>query len=141
MTQAVNPRLIDAESIRLLKHELRTPVNHIVGYSELLAEAAADAGEEELTRAARTMHEGGCALAELFEKHWSTSAEEMDLSQMNALGKAILPTVQRIEEEASVAARITSSDACAADVGRIRQAIHRLTTIQELGLIPSLRRT
>ena len=141
MTRAGNTLLIGLESVRLLKHELRTLVNHIVGYSELLAEAAADAGEEEMSRAARTIHEGGCALTELFENYWAKSTAEMDISQLDALSNTIHPTVQRIAEAVTLAAKITNNDTYVTDLGRIRQAVHRLTTIQELGLVPSMRRT
>ncbi len=33
---------LSADLVRQLRHELRTPINHIIGYSEMLEEVAAD---------------------------------------------------------------------------------------------------
>lgn len=37
---------MDSDPLSQLRHDLRTPINHILGYSELLAEEAQDAGHE-----------------------------------------------------------------------------------------------
>ena len=39
---------VDPAMLRHLRHELRTPVNHIIGYSELLLEVAEDASQSSL---------------------------------------------------------------------------------------------
>jgi CheY-like chemotaxis protein len=39
---ALDPTATRAEFIRKLRHDLRTPLNHIIGYSEILLESAAD---------------------------------------------------------------------------------------------------
>ena len=39
-------KVLRNEYLSILRHELRTPINHIIGYAELLLEEAADAGSE-----------------------------------------------------------------------------------------------
>ena len=36
-------------TLRELRHELRTPINHILGYTEILLEEASEAGLAEVT--------------------------------------------------------------------------------------------
>jgi CheY-like chemotaxis protein len=45
--------------LRTLRHELRTPVNHILGYSELLLEEAEDAAQDALADRLRQIHDDG----------------------------------------------------------------------------------
>jgi signal transduction histidine kinase len=118
----------------MLKHELRTPVNYIMGYSELLLEAADKAGEAELTKVVTTIYANGRVLCELLDKKLSKSSDGIDISQCNALGNTLHPAIRQIVKAASLASRIQISEAFAADLGRIRQAVYRLTTIPELGM-------
>jgi CheY-like chemotaxis protein len=57
---------LSADLVRELRHELRTPINHIIGYSEMLEEVAAD-------------------------EHWSDL--QPDLEKVRASGKALLAIV------------------------------------------------
>jgi DNA-binding response OmpR family regulator len=50
---------VDPAKLRHLRHELRTPVNHIVGYSELLLEAAEDASRAGLVPHLRRLQAAG----------------------------------------------------------------------------------
>ncbi len=52
-------RLIGESAIRILRHELRTPVNHIVGYSEMLIDEAGDTGYGELVPILRDIQNAG----------------------------------------------------------------------------------
>jgi signal transduction histidine kinase len=60
-----------AEETRTLKHELRTPINHIIGYSELLLEAAEDEGMSGVADQARSIYTDGRALAKLVDRHFA----------------------------------------------------------------------
>src|ERR1051326_9245699 len=62
-------RFMKELNLRSLKHELRTPVNHILGYSELLLESAQDAGDETLMTQARGIHSNGRKLVELIDRN------------------------------------------------------------------------
>ena len=50
---------------RTLRHELRTPINHIVGYSELLLDEAEDLGLEAVIGDLRKIHRAGIELVSL----------------------------------------------------------------------------
>jgi DNA-binding response OmpR family regulator len=50
---------VDPAMLRHLRHELRTPVNHIIGYSELLLEAAEDASQTSLVPHLRQLQAAG----------------------------------------------------------------------------------
>jgi CheY-like chemotaxis protein len=47
------------EELRSLRHELRTPVNHIIGYSEMLLEDAEQADEAQLVDTLQSIHRSG----------------------------------------------------------------------------------
>ncbi len=88
---------MNAEDFRKLKHELRTPVNHILGYSELLMESAADAGDGNIKSLAQQIQNNGQTLARVMEKGLIfTGIEEDDDEQLKALRTSLLPLVQQI---------------------------------------------
>lgn len=58
-----------------LSHELRTPVNHIVGYCELLEEQAAEGGSDNLKADLRKINAAALTWLELMEEHLVPSAE------------------------------------------------------------------
>ncbi len=55
--------------LQQLQHELRTPVNHIIGYSELLQEIATETRTERLIPDLRRIHEGAVQWLALMEEH------------------------------------------------------------------------
>lgn len=46
-------------TLRDLRHELRTPINHILGYTEILLEEAGEAGLAEVTKDLARVHDAG----------------------------------------------------------------------------------
>src|SRR4051812_32187130 len=54
-----------ANLFRTLRHELRTPINHIVGYSELLLDEAEDLGLDAVVDDLRKIHQAGTVLLSL----------------------------------------------------------------------------
>src|SRR5271168_2140573 len=74
--------ILKSPSLANLRHELRTPVNHILGYSELLIEDAGDRHLEAFIPAFQQIQSGGRRLLEsiqtaLAEK--TGSVQEVDL--------------------------------------------------------------
>ena len=66
------------ESLAHLRHELRTPVNHILGYSELLIEDAGGRHLEAFVPALQQIHDGG---RQLLESIQTTLADQVDSSE------------------------------------------------------------
>ena len=54
-----------ADLFRTLRHELRTPINHIVGYSELLLDESEDLGLQTVIDDLRRIHQAGTLLLSL----------------------------------------------------------------------------
>ena len=56
--------ILQGESLSEVRHNLRTPINHILGYGEMLMEDAEDQGREEfLPDLRRIIEDGKLALA------------------------------------------------------------------------------
>jgi len=56
---------ITVDSLAYLRHELRTPINHILGYCELLIEDAGERHLEGFVPVFQQIHNGGRQLLEL----------------------------------------------------------------------------
>jgi len=120
---------MNGEDLRRLKHELRTPVNHIVGYSDLLLETAGDSGDYNIADLARNIHESGQALAKLLEKSLLSPSGDMDDAQMDALRDSIRPTVQHILSILSSHSMLAATDSEKDDLDRIRRAADQLLAL------------
>ena len=68
----------EKHDLQQLQHELRTPVNHIIGYSELLQEVAADTGMERLLPDLRRIHEGAVQRLALMEEYLIPASVMLD---------------------------------------------------------------
>lgn len=116
-----------AEEFRFLKHELRTPINHIVGYSELLMEEAQDAGEPGMAACAKEILANGRILARLLERELLACSDPSNPSPLEALRIVMTSVIQSVA--ASCAGGKYSEDSWQADLGRISAAAHRLSSL------------
>lgn len=57
-----------------LRHALRTPLNHVIGYSELLLEEARERGLEDMAADLRSIHEAGKELLLLIDQLFESNA-------------------------------------------------------------------
>jgi len=117
--------VMTAEHLRKIKHELRTPVNHIIGYSELLMETAADAGDHPVVVRARSIHANGHILARLIEKNLSSPPNEISQTEMNLLRSGILPVLDQLLAEPS---DLVLHTVYAEDFAKIHRAANNLRT-------------
>jgi signal transduction histidine kinase len=117
---------MNAENLRYLKHELRTPVNHIIGYSELLVETAGDVGDNTIADLAKGIHASGQALSRLLERNLAAAATEMGERQMNTLRSSVRPVIEQILAVLRVNPSLLVADIYSQDLERIRQAANQL---------------
>lgn len=122
-------QLLTAEEVAHLRHELRTPVNQIVGYCELMLEDAEESGDayraslltEALTSVREVMH--------LIDTALPTAAVNVGGDSIRALYQALHGPQVRIVEAMSGLLKIsdqTPNDDFVADVCRVRDAAERL---------------
>src|SRR5436305_7220703 len=57
-----------------VRHDLRTPINHIIGFSEILLEEAPPELPENFVQDLQKIRAGGMRLLELLNQHLSTEA-------------------------------------------------------------------
>ena len=82
MTEAPNPGTADH-----VVHQYRTPVNHIMGYSNLLIEEAGDRHLEPFVPALNQIHEGGRRLLESIQRAFGQDADPGAIRTAKASGR------------------------------------------------------
>lgn len=126
VTSGHTPKLRSGETIAQselaeLRHNLRTPVNHILGYSEMLIEDAIAAQNTRVTEALRDAHvTAHGALSDInaaLSNRESVPGEEID-----ALCGKIRPRVERIERRIAEAREAAPHPEWLADLDRIARA-------------------
>ncbi len=83
------------------RHDLLTPMNHIIGYSEMLLEEAEAAGESTLTSAFHTLHQSARRLLEVVnalcgphpDKRRAMADAEALLQEIRTRSEALLPLI------------------------------------------------
>lgn len=116
------------DHLRELKHELRTPVNHILGYSELLLEAADDFGDNTVAVLARSIRARGQLLARLLEATLLSQAGEIS-EKRNELRSSVGPVIQDILAVSCSPLEMSGSASYEQDLERIRVAAHKLMAL------------
>lgn len=125
--KAVAP--LTAAEVSALRHDLRTPVNHIVGYCELLLEdAAADAGDARRT-ALQDALAGARDVLTLIDATLSASGEGVTPGTIDALHTRLRAPHDRILAAMDALGTAAAGEGFQADVERIRHATGRLLAV------------
>jgi signal transduction histidine kinase len=118
-----------------LRHNLRTPVNHILGYTELLIEDASEAGIAAALDPLRQIH--STARAALNDINAALAKREsVDRSEIDALCEKIRPRVERIEhciEHLRQSREVDAPREWLADFDRVAHAARALIEIVAAG--------
>jgi class 3 adenylate cyclase len=119
----------DIETLTQLRHALRTPLNQIIGYSEMLLESIEDISAERLLRDIKKIHTAGGQLLALFNDAlapWKIETGKIDLLSMRREMltplNAIIGYSELCQEEAAEA----GMPDVVSDLKRINQAGYNL---------------
>ncbi|HWG50061.1 MAG TPA: histidine kinase dimerization/phospho-acceptor domain-containing protein [Candidatus Acidoferrales bacterium] len=119
------------DNLRNLKHELRTPVNHILGYSSLLLDAADDAGDSTVAGMVNQISANAQVLVRMVEKNLVSPNGEMDETQLDALRANVRPVVGQILEALPADSEAAEMAPYVEDLERIRSAANDLLVLLE----------
>jgi adenylate cyclase len=120
------------ESLSEARHDLRTPINHILGYGEMLMEDAADQGQKEfIPDLQQILDDGKIALA-LINGAMCPATNEVSELELRAMCDALVsPMNQIVERIARIEEGLRSGDTV-----KIRTAAERLLTMAADLLVP-----
>lgn len=120
---------MDAGEARHLKHELRTPINHIIGYSALLVEAAQDNGDTAFAAQATDIQSIADELRRTVEKVLVGSRDSLDQANIWGMRESVIPLIARISMKLQPTAGSYGIESYEEDLHRIRGATERLQTL------------
>jgi signal transduction histidine kinase len=131
--------VLKEESLARLRHDLRTPVNHILGFAELLIEELEEHRADAWLPSLKEIQDGGRRLLETIESGLGrrTDPAEFD-SFARDLGHAareVLQTSTALIENCKESDPQTCSD-----LNSVSRALHRLIEFSESGVLPSAQR-
>ena len=122
----------DHEGLSKLRHALRTPLNQIIGYSELLMESIEEGGGTDLLPALQRIHSGGGELLALINDAlaaWKIEAGKVDFIALREHLQAPLSAVITVAGEAIIlAGKMNQADAIP-DLEKILRAAQNLLSL------------
>ncbi|HZU75829.1 MAG TPA: response regulator, partial [Dehalococcoidia bacterium] len=128
------------EPVRALRHALRTPVNHIVGYGELLLEDAVAGGAAELVSGLQEIAAAGRKALALIDEIVGSAASGAGAPEPSRAGEALVALAGQIgSRSATLLAGIDAGAAAAADLQKIATAAQELAALVAQQ-VPSLAR-
>jgi signal transduction histidine kinase len=89
----------------VLRHDLRTQINHITGFGELLIELAEERGRQDLSPAIRNVIAGGRVLMRLVDRSHAVSEGRADGEMLHALGQKLRPVAALIAADVTALER------------------------------------
>jgi signal transduction histidine kinase len=111
-----------------LRHDLRTPLNHIIGYGEMLMEDAEDRADTASVEALRQIHSTAKDLVSVIQNTLSPSKTEVTEAELTALRDRLHDPLQGIIESAG--ALLAAGDGSSTkDLETIRSAAERLMSM------------
>jgi len=122
------------EAIKHLRHDLRTPLNQMIGYSEMLIENVTESGPAELLDdLQRLCGSGGELLTILNESlaQWKVEAGKIDLVGLRRAMLGPLNAFVGYRDLCEEAARVLGRNDIMADLGKIDQATSNLRKLLE----------
>ena len=128
---------MDPAALRHLRHELYTPLNHIIGYSEMLLEDAADGPAHALAPGLRTVRERAQRLLALINEclgHRGAEAGHADCARLAAEASGPLGAMLSETKALQALASESTTAGTAEDLERIVQAATALRSLITAGL-------
>lgn len=124
MGTASMERTTAQEDVRRLRHDLRTPLNHVLGYGELLLEEAEEDGIEALSAPLRALLRNGKEAFALIERFLAPNVAA-PADALKSLAEAMQRSLAGIEEKIGEL-RALDDATPAGDVDRIEAAVQHL---------------
>ena len=117
------------QAIADLRHDLRTPLNHIIGYGEMLMEDAEERGDAASLDALRGIHATAKELVAVIQNTLSPTRDHVSEAELAAMRDSLEEPLRGII--AGVGRLLETGDhAAASDLERIRSAAERLLAFQ-----------
>jgi adenylate cyclase len=134
---APKPRVRDSDAghdtqLSNIRHSLRTPLNQIIGYSEMLQEEAEELSLQDSLPDLQKIHAAGGQLLALVNDNLTTArvtAGKLDLEALQRDGRTILNLIFGYTEMCQEYAAQARQDRVAADLERIRTAAENLLAL------------
>ncbi len=124
----------DHEGLSKLRHALRTPLNQIIGYSELLMESAEETGSTTLVGDLKRIHSGGGELLALINDAlaaWKIEAGKVDFAALRHDLRVPLGGVISYTEASLNKARNADQASIVKDLEKILKAAQNLLNLAE----------
>jgi signal transduction histidine kinase len=125
-----------AEALRALRHDLRTPINPILGYCELIEEESGDAAPPALLAGVRQLHAAGMQMLKLTNEVFSdqpSALRELSVTELQREFRAPAGVAAGLCTELERQADAATLPVAAADLRRIGIATGRwLARVEEL---------
>lgn len=127
-------KINDFETLSKLRHALRTPLNQIIGYTEMLMESAEENRSASLLRELKKIHTAGGQLLALLNDAlapWKIETGKIDLLTMRQEMIAPLNAVINFSEVCAADPAVSETPGIGDDLGKIRQAARNLFALIE----------
>jgi class 3 adenylate cyclase len=121
----------DRATLNHLRHELHTPLNHIIGYSEMLLESACEGSIVAMEPRLRELHEYAQQLMLLVDEVLGRTRKdnEIDLRRLSAEASGPISCIIAAADELKAQAREMAAVEAGQDLDRIASAAHTLHTM------------
>lgn len=124
----------DHEGLSKLRHALRTPLNQIIGYSELLLEAADETGTDVLVAELKRIHSSGGELLALINDAlaaWKIEAGKVDFPALREDLRSPLASIITLSNQSIEKARVADQAPLVKDLEKILRAAQSLLALAE----------
>ena len=123
--------MTDRTTLNHLRHELHTPLNHIIGYSEMLLESATEGSIVGMEPRLRELHEYAQQLMQLVDEVLGRTRRDndIDLRRLSTEASGPISSIIAAADELKAQARQMSAMEVGQDLDRIASAAQTLQTM------------
>jgi len=123
---------LTGDALKRLRHDLRTPINHILGYTEMLLEdGEGDAGGP-IAKALQEIHAGGRTLLDWIQQTFGENLGSVSSGQLDAFEARLRPEAERLLRESESLTEILREEGrqeALSDIDRVSTAFRLLLSL------------
>ena len=124
---------LTGDALKHLRHDLRTPINHILGYTEMLLEDYEDRKSDPVARGLGEIHAGGRRLLDWIQGALGETVGSISREQLEAFEARLRPEAERLlaasDGLASGFQQTPENDDAFTDMQRVSAALRRLLAL------------